>query len=425
MSIYQKLQQREKENNPIKVGVIGAGQMGFGMIAQISQISGMTVTGICDVNIDAANRAAEYYRSRMTAKAVESIVVSDDLRKVIQSHDVDVIVDATGIPEVGANIALESLKAKKHLVLLNVEVDITIGSVMHELFSNAGLVYTGSAGDEPAATLELYEFAKTMGMEVLVAGKGKNNPFIPESNPTLCADEAKQKQMSAHMLAAFQDGTKTMAEMNLLSNATGLLPDKVGMNGVDATVETVADKLDLIQNGGVLTNYGVVEYVHGLAPGVFVIVKSDLEPVDEELRYLKVGKGPHYTFYRPYHLASLETPITIAKAVLQNEASIAPLGGPISETVAVAKRSIKQGERLDGIGGYSVRGVLESHQEMKENGHVPIGLFSGNVVAKQDIHEGQFISEDDVELDPSTTVWQLRSLQDRLYPSKAYEKLTL
>ncbi|MFJ7724863.1 NAD(P)H-dependent oxidoreductase [Neobacillus sp. NPDC097160] len=414
MSIYQQLLQRERENAPIRVGVIGAGQMGFGMIAQISNIPGMIVAGVCDVNVEAAQRAADYYNSKASKR--NPVIVTNDYREVIQSPTVEVIVDATGVPEVGANISLETLRSKKHLVLLNVEVDITIGSVMYQMFNNAGLVYTGSAGDEPAATLELYEFAKTMGFEVLVAGKGKNNKLNPVSNPDVCAEEARQKQMSAHMLAAFQDGTKTMAEMNLLSNATGLLPDKVGMHGVSATVQDVAEKLDLKENGGILDNFGVVEYVDGLAPGVFVIVKSELEPVDHELRYLKVGKGPHYTLYRPYHLASLETPITIAKAVLQHDSSIHPIGAPISETVAVAKRDIKAGETLDGIGGYSVRGVLETHVDMKVNGHIPIGLISGKVVVKKDIKLGQFLTLDDVELDPSTTVWKLRSLQDQLFP---------
>lgn len=415
MSIYTKLLQRERENAPIKVGVIGAGQMGFGMIAQISKIPGMIVTGICDVNVQAAQGAADFYLSQASKR--EAMVVTSDYREVIQSTNVEVIVDATGVPEVGANISLEALRSKKHIVLLNVEVDITIGSIMYQMFNNAGLVYSGSAGDEPAATLELYEFAKTMGLEVLVAGKGKNNPFNPLSNPDVAAAEAKQKHMSAHMLAAFQDGTKTMAEMNLLSNAIGLVPDKVGMHGVSATVEDVADKLNLKENGGVLDNFGVVEYVNGLAPGVFVIVKSELEPVDAELRYLKVGKGPHYVFYRPYHLASLETPITIAKAVLEHDSSIHPLGAPISETVAVAKRVIKAGESLDGIGGYSVRGVLETHKDMKENGHIPIGLISGKVVAKKEIQVGQFLTLDDVELDTNTTVWKLRALQDQLFPT--------
>ncbi|MDM5228283.1 SAF domain-containing protein [Cytobacillus sp. NJ13] len=413
MSIYQQLLTRERENAPIRVGVIGAGQMGFGMIAQISRIPGMIVTGVCDVNTEAARKAADCYNSQ--SKKRNPVLVTSDYREVIQSRDVEVIVDATGVPEVGANISLEALRSKKHLVLLNVEVDITIGSVMYQLFNNAGLIYTGSAGDEPAATLELYEFAKTMGLEVLVAGKGKNNKLNPLSNPDVCKEEAQRKHMSAHMLAAFQDGTKTMAEMNLLSNATGLIPDLTGMHGVSATLEDVADKLNLKENGGVLNNFGVVEYVDGLAPGVFVIVKSELEPVDEELRYLKVGNGPHYTLYRPYHLASLETPVTIAKAVLQHDSSIHPLGAPVSETVAVAKRDIKAGESVDGIGGYSVRGVLETHSDMKTNGHIPIGLISGKVVAKKDIKTGQFLTQEDVELDKETTVWKLRSLQDQLF----------
>ncbi|WP_121663549.1 NAD(P)H-dependent oxidoreductase [Metabacillus litoralis] len=417
MSIYQKLLERERANEPIRVGVIGAGQMGFGMIAQISTIPGMSVAGISDINLDAAKRAEDFYLSRISKK--EQIVVTNDFKEVIHSPNVEVIVDATGIPEVGANISLEALVAKKHLVLLNVEVDITIGSIMHQQFKNAGLVYSGSAGDEPAATVELFEFAKTMGMEVLVAGKGKNNKLKVTANPDTAKEEAAQKKMSAHMLAAFQDGTKTMAEMNLLSNAIGFVPDVVGMHGIAGDLDSVVSDLDLKERGGVLNNYGVVEYVDGLAPGVFVIVKGQNEGVQHELNYLlKVGDRDHHILYRPYHLASLETPISIAKAVLEHDSSIHPLGAPISDTVAVAKKDIKAGEALDGIGGYCVRGVLETHQELKRNGHIPIGLISGNVVAKKDIKEGQFLTEEDVELDHSTTVWKLRSLQDRLFPTE-------
>ncbi|WP_342047927.1 NAD(P)H-dependent oxidoreductase [Bacillus sp. OTU530] len=424
MSIYQQLLERERANEPIKVGVIGAGQMGFGMIAQISSIPGMAVTGISDINVEAAQRAADYYNSKAAKK--EQIVVTNDFRQVIQSSNVEVIVDATGVPEVGANISLEALLAKKHLVLLNVEVDITIGSIMHKMFDNAGLIYTGSAGDEPAATLELFEFAKTMGMEVLVAGKGKNNALNVTANPDTAKEEAASKNMAAHMLAAFQDGTKTMAEMNLLSNAIGFVPDVVGMHGIAGDLDSVVKDLDLKENGGVLNKFGVVEYVDGLAPGVFVIVKGQNEGVAHELNYLlKKGERDHHILYRPYHLASLETPISIAKAVLEHDSSIHPLGAPISDTVAVAKRDIKAGETLDGIGGYCVRGVLETHQDMKQNGHIPIGLISGNVVAKKDIRQGQFLTTDDVELDTNTTVWKLRALQDRLFPTQDLRETVL
>ena len=228
--------------------------------------------GISDINIDSAKRAAEYYQTH--AKNREDIVISSDLREIIQSPNVEVIVDATGVPEVGANIALETLKAKKHLVLLNVEVDITIGSLMHQLFDNAGLVYTGSAGDEPAAIVELYEFAKSMGMEVLVAGKGKNNKLKLGANPDTAKEEAAKKKMSPHMLAAFQDGTKTMAEMNLLSNAIGYVPDVVGMHGISGDLDSVLKDLNLKENGGILNQFGVVEYVDGLAPGVLSLLKD-------------------------------------------------------------------------------------------------------------------------------------------------------
>lgn len=414
MTIYQQLLEREKQGNPIKVGVIGAGQMGTGMIAQIATIPGMSVTGVSDIRLDFARKAADAYHA--SSKIFNKVLTVTDYKEVIHSEDVEVVVDATGVPEVGAKIALEALIAKKQLVLLNVEIDITIGPLMHKLYQSAGLVYTGSDGDEPAATTELFEFAKSMGMEVLVAGKGKNNKLRIGANPDTAQAEADEKAMASHMLAAFQDGTKTMAEMNLLSNAIGFVPDKVGMHGISGNVDSVIDELNLKENGGVLSQFGVVEYVDGLAPGVFVIVKGQNDAVKHELSYLmKKGDREHHILYRPYHLASLETPITIAKAVLRNDHAIVPMGAPISETIAVTKKDIQIGERLDGIGGFCVRGVLETHVDMVREGHIPIGLISGEVIAKRAIKAGTFITEDDVELDQSTTVWKLRKLQDSTF----------
>ena len=393
MTLYGKLLERERNGAPIKVGVIGAGQMGFGMIAQISTIPGMAVTGISDINKDAAQRAADAYNASAEKKV--DILVSSDFKEIIHSDKVEVIVDATGVPEVGAQISLETLLAKKHIVLLNVEVDITIGPLMKKMYDAADLVYTGSDGDEPAATTELFEFAKSMGMEVLVAGKGKNNKLKVGANPDTAQAEADSKQMSSHMLAAIQDGTKTMAEMNLLSNAIGFIPDKVGMHGISGDVDSVIKDLDLKENGGILDKYGVVEYVDGLAPGVFVIVKGQNDGARHELSYLmKKGDRDHHILYRPYHLASLETPITIAKAVLNHDHAIVPLGAPISETVAVAKKDIKAGEKIDGIGGYCVRGVLETHADLVKNNNVPIGLVGGSSVAKRDIKDGTFLTDE-------------------------------
>lgn len=414
MTLYGKLLQREKHGAPIKVGVIGAGQMGFGMVSQISTIPGMIVGGISDINLDAAKRAADAYNASADQKI--NILTSTDFKEIVNSDNVEIIVDATGVPEAGAKIALATLIAKKHLVLLNVEIDITVGPLMKQLYDAAGLIYTGSDGDEPAATVQMYEFAKCMGMEVLVAGKGKNNALKVSANPDTAQAEADAKGMNSHMLAAFQDGTKTMAEMNLLSNAIGYLPDVVGMHGISADLDGTVEKLDLKENGGILNSFGVVEYVDGIAPGIFCIVKGQNEGVQHELNYLmKKGDRDHHLLYRPYHLCSLETPLTIARAVLENDTAIVPMGAPISETVAVAKRDIKAGEKIDGIGGYCVRGVLETHADMMKNGNVPIGLVGGSSVAKRDIKDGAFLTVDDIELDESTTVFKIRRLQDETF----------
>ncbi|MFR3684304.1 MAG: NAD(P)H-dependent oxidoreductase [Enterococcus sp.] len=414
MTLYGKLLEREQNGAPIKVGVIGAGQMGYGMVSQISTIPGMIVAGISDINLDAAKRAADAYNASAAEKV--NILTSTDFKEIVHSPNVEVIVDATGVPEAGAKISLETLIAKKHLVLLNVEIDITVGPLMKKLYDAADLVYTGSDGDEPAATVQMYEFAKSMGMEVLVAGKGKNNALKVSANPDTAQAEADSKGMNSHMLAAFQDGTKTMAEMNLLSNAIGYVPDVVGMHGISADLDGTVEKLNLKENGGVLNSFGVVEYVDGIAPGIFCIVKGQNEGVQHELNYLlKKGERDHHILFRPYHLCSLETPLTIARAVLEHDTAIVPLGAPISETVAVAKRDIKAGEKIDGIGGYCVRGVLETHADMEKNGNVPIGLVGGASVAKRDIKDGAFLTIDDIELDESTTVYKLRKLQDETF----------
>ena len=194
MTLYQQLQAREASHNPIKVGVIGAGQMGYGMISQISTIPGMVVTGISDIKKENAERAKAAFNENSDTPV--DILVSTNFKDIVNSNQVEVVVDATGVTEVGAQLALATLIAQKHLVLLNVEVDVTIGPLMKKLYDAANLVYTGSDGDEPAVTTSLYEFAKSMGMKVLVAGKGKNNKIQLDANPDTANAEATSKHMS-------------------------------------------------------------------------------------------------------------------------------------------------------------------------------------------------------------------------------------
>lgn len=411
-NLYQELVACEKEGHPIRVGVIGAGQMGTGMISQIATIPGMRVTGICDMQLERAEKAKAIYLQ--ASQDQHNIVTSKEYRDVINAKDVDVVVEATGLTEIGARVSMATLLAKKHLVLLNVEIDITIGVLMKKLYDAAGLMYTGSDGDEPAATFSLFNFARSMGMEVLVAGKGKNNKLKPYANPDTARQEAEERGMNPHMLASFQDGTKTMAEMNLLSNATGFIPDIEGMHGIAGDLDATVEQLDLVRNGGILNQFGVVEYVDGIAPGVFVIVKGQNAEVIGEMNYMLNKKRDHQILYRPFHLGSLETPLTIARAVLHKRAAIVPLDTPISETVAVAKKDIAEGEAIDGIGGFCVRGCLETHAAQKEARHIPIGLIVGNAVAKCAIAKDTVLTEDDIALDTTTQVYRLRSLQDSL-----------
>jgi predicted homoserine dehydrogenase-like protein len=262
---------------------------------------------------------------------------------------------------------------------------------------------------------ELYDFADAIGLEVLVIGKGKNNAVDLACNPDTVYREAIERGIAPKMLASFKDGTKTMVEMTCMSNATGFLPDIRGAHGAKVTIDNVCEILDVKENGGILNSFGVVEYVDGLAPGVFVIVTTDLPQIHHEIQYLKIGKGPHYCLYRPFHLCSLETPITAARAVLYHEPTIVALDGtPYSETITLAKRDLKAGELLDGIGGYCVYGSFERYEIAKKESCVPIGIINKNTKVMKDVKKGQLVTYDCLSFDESSPVFKLRKEQEHL-----------
>ena len=432
LNMDKKLAKREEEGKIIRAGIVGAGQMGRGMVTQMALMKGIMPAIVSDIKMDNVINAFHYAgisdEDIAVAKTLEEanrymeqgkFVATENADFISHANLVEVAIDVTGVPEVGVKIAIDAMNNKKHVVMMDVETDVVIGSYLKKLGDRNGVIYTGSAGDEPGAVMELYSFARAMGMEVKVMGKGKNNKLDYDCNPDTVLEEATRRKMSPRMLTSFKDGTKTMVEMTAMSNATGLIPDVIGGHGPSASPKDRCAELNEIfklkKDGGILNQHGVVEYVNGIAPGVLVTVTTQNEEIAYQMGYHSMGPGPLWTLYRPYHLCNLETPLTVAKIVIDGEPTIIPLDGPISECIAVAKRDLKAGETIDGIGGYTTYGSIATAQETYEKGYVVYALVNKNTRMKCDVKKGTLLTLDMVELDTSTQLYQVRKEQDKMY----------
>ncbi|MGH7264673.1 MAG: NAD(P)H-dependent oxidoreductase [Candidatus Rokuibacteriota bacterium] len=423
--MWHALGERARRDDPIRVALVGAGQMGQGLAATLGRLPGMRLLAVADLDLERARRALHHagaapsnVTEALTDRAAQAALargcaVATTIPDIIPGVPVDVVVDATGDPLQAALTAVRAIEARRHIVLLSVEADVTVGHVLASRAREAGVVYTGAAGDEPAATKELVDFARFVGFEVICAGKGKNNPLDRSATAASLAAEARAKGMNPRMLAEFVDGTKTMVEMACLANATGLVPDVRGMHGARASAAELARVFVPVHDGGVLTRRGVVDFAMGVAPGVFVVIHTDHPILQDELRYLKIGDGPHFALYRPYHLASIETPLSIAAAALCGEATIAPAGPPRAEVVTMAKRALREGDRLELPGEATVYGLIESAEIAAEEGLLPIGLAPDAEVLV-DMAPHQPIRWRDVRVRP-TPLLKLRSEQDRMF----------
>ena len=424
MSLSSRLADRERElGRPVRIGLAGAGQMGMGFVAQVRRIPGMEIAAIADV---LPGRPKEAFAQA----GVNGVVEGDDTAKLAEAVadgrpvgltdgrmlvdlPVDVVVDATGVPDVGALLSYSALLGGKDVASLNAEADVTIGLLLARVAQASGRVYALCKGDEPVEVKELFDYVTDIGFEVVCAGKGKNNPLRPHDTPETVAEEAAAKHMNPKMLASFVDGTKTMIECASMANATGLELSRRGMYGPQTTVPELGDVFRPQADGGVLDRPGVVDYATGpVAPGVFIVGRTDHPTVIEEMAYLSMGPGPYYAFYRPYHLASLEAPLTVARAVLERVSTLEPVAWN-AEVVATAKRDLKPGDRIDGIGGATVYGVADSAEAVASGGLLPLGLAARATVVR-DVGIDQPLTHDDVELDESSTILQLRRLQDSL-----------
>jgi predicted homoserine dehydrogenase-like protein len=414
-------------HGPITIGLAGAGQMGTDIVVQLSLMPGVRLGAVSEVRLDLAEaalamagRAPDDIARAGDAEAVDRaieqnrVAVSEDYRALCGAGRIDVIIDATGNPNVGTTIALEAMRHGKNVIMLNVEADITIGRFLKAEARRAGVVYSGAAGDEPAAALEVIGFAQSLGFEIVAAGKGKNNALKFDAMPDEFEEEARRRNMATRMLVEFVDGSKTMIEMVAIANATGLVPDVPGMHGPSATREELAAVLCTREDGGVLSKPGVVDYSigRGVAPGVFCIVKPRHPRVLERMIDLKVGPGPCFSILRPYHLTSLEVPLSAIRATLRRQPDMEPLDAPVAECAVVAKRDLQPGQVLGKIGEYDYRGFAMTWHEARDANAMPLGLAERATVAKP-IRAGEKLTYDNCRPDESLLVTQIRRRLDQ------------
>jgi len=415
------------KHGPLTIGLAGAGQMGTDIVVQLSLMPGVRLGAISEIRTAAARdaalmsgRDAGSIVEAKTANAIDAAIdsgklaLTEDYLALCASGRISVIIDATGNPNIGTLIALEAMKNGKHVVMLNVEADITIGRFLKEEARKAGVVYTGAAGDEPAATVELVGFAQSLGFEVVAAGKGKNNPLNFTATPDAYEEEARQRNMNARMLVEFVDGSKTMIEMVAVANATGLKPDVPGMHGPKATRDELAQVLCTKADGGILNSSGVVDYSigKGVAPGVFCIVKPRHPRVLERMIDLKVGPGPCFALLRPYHLTSLEVPLSAIRAAKNKLPDLEPVDHPVAECVALAKRDLAPGNLLGKIGEYDYRGHAMTWADARNRSLVPLGLAERAKVLKP-VKAGEPLTYDNCAPDDSFVVTQIRRRLDQ------------
>ncbi|WP_421695946.1 NAD(P)H-dependent oxidoreductase [Aestuariivirga sp.] len=426
--LARDLQSRADSGKPIRIGLVGSGEMGTDIVTRVAHMPGIEVGAISELRLPAAGKAVDIaYREQgrwtearsadelNTAMEQGRIAVTDNVDLLINSGLIDVVIDATGVPAVGAEIGLRAMEHGKHLVMMNVEADVTIGAYLKSEADRLGVIYSLGAGDEPSSCMELIEFVSAMGHPIVAAGKGKNNPLNIDAVPDDYAEEARRRNMNVRMLVEFVDGSKTMVEMAAIANATGLVPDCPGMHGPAATLDTLSKVLVPEKDGGVLSRSGVVDYSvgKGVAPGVFVIAEMSHPRVRERMEDLKMGHGPYFTFHRPYHLTSLEVPLTCARAVLYGKADMVPLSRPVAEVCAVAKRDMKPGDTLDAIGEYCYRAWIMTVEDAREAAAIPCGLLHGAVVTKP-IAKGALITTANAAVPADSKIAALRARQDRL-----------
>lgn len=429
------LKKRENERNPIKVGIIGAGEMGKGMINQITKyIPGITISACYNRTVDKAISAYEYAgisnyiiannRSEYEdALASGRSVITEDIDLLCSGAGTDIVVEVTGTIEFAAQAIFKAMENGKHVLSFNAELDATIGSLIKRKADEYGVKYSVGDGDQPGVTMNLYRFVKSMGFEPLLCGniKGLQDRY---RNPDTQRNFAKQWDMTPEMVTSFADGTKISFEQACVANATGMKVAKRGMLGFQSTEHidnmTHLYDIDMLKELG-----GIVDYVVGPqpGPGVFVYATSEDPLSTKYLKYGKLGDGPLYSFYTPYHLLFFEIANSISRMIDFDDIILAAKDRPSVEVITAAKTGLKAGETIDGIGGFKTYGLCENYTTARRELLLPMGLAEGCIL-KRDIAQDEPITFSDIEFDPRALKFKLYNEQLEIFDEEANVETT-
>ncbi|GHF90064.1 NAD(P)H-dependent oxidoreductase [Deinococcus ficus] len=424
--VDRALQAREAAGQPIRVGMIGAGFMGRGVANQIiSSVPGMRLAAVANRTLGNARRAyteagVESVREVSTQDALEDALragqpaITEDALLLCRAAGLDCLIDVTGDVEFGALVTVEAIRHGRHVVTMNAELDATVGPILKRMADEAGVILTAADGDQPGVQMNLYRFVKSLGLTPVLCGniKGLQDPY---RTPTTQQAFAERWGQNPYMVTSFADGTKISFEQAIVANGTGLRVAQRGMRGLDFPGHV--DDLKALYDADELRALGgVVDYVVGAkpGPGVFVYATHDDPKQRHYLNLYKLGEGPLYSFYTPYHLCHFEVPLTAARVVLFGDAALQPLAGPVVEVVTTAKRDLKAGETIDALGGYMTYGQCENADVTAAQRLLPMGLAAGARL-RRDVPKDAVLSYADVTLPEGRVADQLRARQDALF----------
>jgi len=437
MNLFSLMQKRTAEAGPIRVGVIGAGKFASMFLTQAVGSVGIHVVGVADINVpkamDALHRTG-WPRERYSASSFDEAIrtggtfVTDSADALIERGEIEVILEITGNPLIGTYHAVKSIDNGKHVIMVNVEADCMVGPLLQRRAQAAGVIYAMAYGDQPALICELVDWCRTVGFDVVAAGKGTK--YLPEYNYStpdtvwdyygFTDEQLASGDYNPKMFNSFLDGTKSAIEMAAVANGTGLIPQEEGLNFTPVGVDDLPQMLKEKSKGGTLSRRGTVELISSLNRdgsevvrdlrwGVYVTFEATTDYAAQcfaEYGVKTDDSGRYGSLYRPYHMIGLELNVSIAAAVLRNEATGTPSGFR-GDVVATSKKALKAGETLDGEGGYTVFGKLAPAHLSLEKQALPLGLAHGAKLIR-DVPKDTTVSWNDVELDESLLAVQFR-----------------